>query len=92
MKSKKALFEFFKTKYGKDLNLNSAGVKDETYGKKSFVYVWPIAKTLGIDRKTLVNDLIEAGFPRPGQWGNNQYQQDGVEIRVSYFKGWHWDV
>lgn len=88
MKSKKALFEFFKTKYGKDLSLSHVG--NETYGKRSFIYIYDTVKTLGVTRGQAIDDLVEAGFSRPGRWGTDG-MENGVEIRVSYFKGWHWD-
>lgn len=92
MKSKKKLFALFKEKYGKDLTLESPGISDETYGKRSFVYVYDTVKTFGVPRGQVIRDLVAAGFPRPGDWGkDNLYPKNGLEIRVSYFKGWHWD-
>lgn len=94
MKSKKALFEFFKSKYNKDLNLQSKGISDETYGKASYIYVYDTAKTLGVSREQALKDLAAAGFPRIGVWGSscNAEQHYGLEIPVSYFRGKNWNV
>lgn len=94
MKSKTKLFKFFKEKYGVDLNLKSTGISDETYGPRSFVYVYNSLTTLGVDREQAIKDLVAAGFPKPGIWGSNpEYTTgQGLEIRVSYFKGKNWDV
>lgn len=97
MKSKKRLFEFFREKYGKDLSLKSPGVSNETYGPKSFIYLWDVPKVLGVSRAQLIKDLLSEGFQKPGQWAGgwdsakNCAVGNGIEIRVSYFKGWHWD-
>lgn len=96
MKSKKKLFEFFKAKYGKILDLKSKGISDETYGPKSFVYVYDALATLGVSRAQVIKDLVSEGFPKPGQWGmhkdwnKHDCEGQGVEIRVSYFKGQRW--
>lgn len=94
MKSKKALFAFFKEKYGRDLNLQNAGIGDETYGKKSYVYVYDTVDLFGKTRAPVIKDLVAAGFPRPDDWGKSTFYgepKNGLEIRVSYFKGKNWD-
>jgi hypothetical protein len=79
-KSKKKLFEF--------LDAEGAPVKgkgDETYGKKSMIYIsWPDPKA----RKEWERRLEDAGFKvHKDYWPGSSTS----EIQVSYFKGWHWD-
>jgi hypothetical protein len=61
------------------------GVSDETYGKKSMLYL----RTKDMAHRKAIEDFFEKknikAFPRysPGS--------PVVEVQVSYFKGWHWD-
>lgn len=89
MKSKKALFEvldeYFATNRFTTEKLNAKGVSNETYGRKSCVYV-----NCGdpVVRRQLDIFLSVRGFKV-----NRNYGLGGsrIEVQVSYFKGTAWD-
>lgn len=97
MKSKKALFEFLNTHFNRtDLSLTSPNISDETYGKKSCIYLWDIKGMYNMERGEFERLLQDNGFvvnPKYGKglakYGMQDY--DATEIQVSYFKGYHWD-
>ena len=90
MKSKKALFEaldlYFATNRFTTDKLNAKGISNETYGRKSCIYI-----NCGFTdaRRELENFLSVRGFQV-----NRDYDQGGVrsEVTVSYFKGERWYV
>jgi hypothetical protein len=90
MKSKKALFEVLDGYFGTDRftrdKLNAKGISNETYGRKSCIYV-----NCGFTdvRRELENFLSVRGFQV-----NRDYDQGGewTEVIVSYFKGERWYV
>jgi hypothetical protein len=87
MKSKKDLFvaldTFFKTdKYTKN-GLKAVG--NETYGRKSMIYVG--AGTFDA-RRSLEKFLIAEGFKVHTDYFPGS---DQVEVQVSYFRGYGWD-
>ena len=83
-----------KTKLFKDLGelgyteiaeqkLDHKQVSNETYGKMSCIY-------LTLDDDEVASKLkrqLKARGHHIGSWGYD----NGIEVRVSYFKGWHWD-
>jgi hypothetical protein len=90
MKSQKQLFplldEFFKTKEYTTKELRAKGVSDETYGKKSMIYV--TSKTPA-QRKELEAFLKSKGVKIHPDYDPGKATS---EIQVSYFKGTRWDV
>lgn len=88
MKSKKALFEaldlYFATNRFSTEKLNAKGVSNETYGKKSCVYV-----NCGVP---VVRRQVELYLTARGFKVNRDYDLDGarMEVQVSYFKGDRW--
>ena len=87
MKSKVKLFQFLQVLCGMPyVGLNSPGVSNETYGKRSCIYL--NAKDFGFERRVLECKLIDKGFKvNQGYFPASQI----IEVTVSYFKGWHWD-
>jgi len=89
MKSKKKLFEaldkHFKTNRWSAKGLKHSNISDETYGRRSMIYV--SLKTP--DER----DEVERLLKRDGFGVQSGYWPDGpvAEIQVSYFKGHHWD-
>ena len=89
MKSKKALFEaldlYFATNRFSTEKLNAKGVSNETYGKKSCIYV-----NCG---ESEVRKQVELYLTARGFKVNRNYDLDGAwaEVTVSYFKGNNWD-
>jgi len=88
MKSKKILFqdlEEIDPKYFKGANLDHPKIGNETYGRKSCIYISlekledrrPIERKLEKKGHKVMEDYAK-GWPR-------------IEVQVSYFKGWHWD-
>ena len=88
MKSKKQLFEVLEKIIGQKFDLSTGGVSNETYGKKSCIYLWDVVANYGVEREKLELALEAEGFKV-----NRQYYlgSQTLEIQVSYFKGWHWD-
>ena len=88
MKSKKALFEaldeYFVTNRFSTEKLNAKGVSNETYGKKSCVYV-----NCG---ERDVRQQVELFLTARGFKVNRDYDRDSahIEVQVSYFKGDRW--
>ena len=89
MKSKKALFEaldeYFATQRFSTEKLNARGVSNETYGRKSCVYV-----DCGVP---IVRQRVELYLTARGFKVNRNYGLGGtrIEVQVSYFKGDKWD-
>ncbi len=88
MKSRKALFvsldKFFQT--DKFTKKGDFIVGNETYGKKSFIYV---PADNGQMRRSLEAFLVAEGFEiNPGYAPGHST----AEVRVSYFKGNRWNV
>ena len=95
MKSKTALFKFLTETFNKPAAIGNNGIGDETYGKDSRIYLWSIQDNWGVTRKELENKLEDNGFKVNRRWGQahgNFKAYDATEVRVSYFKGHHWDV
>lgn len=88
MKSKKALFEaldlYFATNRFTNDKLNAKGISNETYGRKSCIYV-----NCG---ESEVRKQVELYLTARGFKVNRNYDQDGarIEVQVSYFKGDRW--
>lgn len=62
------------------------GIADETYGRKSMIYVTVENNEA---RKHLEMQLESAGHRVHG----NYHPGSGIlEVQVKYFKGWHWNV
>ena len=89
MKSKKALFEaldlYFATERFSTEKLNAKGVSNETYGKKSCIYV-----NCGVP---LVREQVDLYLTARGFKVNRNYGLGGsrTEVQVSYFKGDNWN-
>ena len=84
LKSKTKLFEYLSKKYNRPVELDAAGVGDETYGRQSMIYItW---ENFGTTKEEGERGLKEAGFTV------HKYDPDyASEVQVSYFKGSHWD-
>jgi len=90
MKSKKALFQVLDGYFGTDRftrdKLNARGISNETYGRKSCIYI-----NCGFTdtRRELENFLTCRGFQV-----NRNYDPERVtaEVVVSYFRGERWYV
>jgi hypothetical protein len=94
MKSKKALFEFLATRFNKTgVQLGAHGISDETYGRKSMIYLWNIQEEWGVSRDEMDRILGVAGFKVNRRYGrmDNKDLYGATEVQVSYFKGHHWD-
>ena len=89
MKSKKALFEaldlYFATNRFTQEKLKAKGISNETYGKKSCIYV-----NCG---EPDVRRQVESFLSTRGFKVNRNYDLGGTcaEVTVSYFKGNNWD-
>ena len=91
MKSKKKLFEFLASWFGLDpasVEIGRRGISDETYGRVSMIYLWNIPAMWKVSREEMRDALVGAGFKVSRGWGDGS---DGLEVQVSFFKGWHWD-
>jgi len=89
LKSKNKLFslldEFYNNKeYTRD-KLKHPNISDETYGKKSMIYIHVRSMD---EREKLETELQDEGFPINKQYNKGQ---PTIEVQVSYFKGYHWD-
>jgi len=90
MKSKKILFQVLDEYFGTDRftrdKLNAKGISNETYGRKSCIYI-----NCGFTdtRRNLENFLTVRGFKV-----NRDYDKGGIraEVTVSYFRGEQWYV
>lgn len=69
----------------KDLRKGVKGVSDETYGRKSVIYLYTASPEA---RSVLTGKLSDLGIE-----ADSLYNPGGrtVAVNVSYFKGWHWD-
>ena len=89
MKSKKKLFEaldeIYKTDAFSKHGLKHRMISNETYGKKSFVYITHKSPAV---RREVERQLQERGFKVSDDYAPGQSTS---EVRVSYFKGFHWD-
>ena len=84
MKSKKKLFEFLNAYYAvDDFDLNQCQIANETYGRKSMIYI-----DCGVLRGNLLNSLLANDFNVSRSYGKDF---DRLEVQVSYFKGYHCD-
>ena len=90
VQSKKNLFDFLATIHPKFKTapmqgLKTNGIDNETYGRKSMIYItWDSPA----ERKEMEGKLEDAGF----KVSRNFWKGSPVsEVQVSYFKGWHWD-
>jgi len=96
MKSKSELFKFLARRFKKaGVAIGNFSISDETYGKKSFIYLWNIFQEWGITRDEMESILKAKGFqvnPNYGRGVKGFRDCDATEVAVSYFKGWHWDV
>lgn len=66
------------------LQLDHIKISNETYGRKSMIYVtWPKGRRVAMEQKlALRGHKIHTSY-----WpGSNT-----SEIQVTYFKGWHWN-
>ena len=89
MKSKKALFEYLdayychrEPEYARD-GLKHPNIANETYGKKSCIYIYPGKEMHG----NLKQSLNDSGFKVSKRYGGDHT----IEVQVSYFKGFLWD-
>lgn len=82
MKSKKELLEDMV--FLSPIGFDSVRVDDETYGKRSFMYLWTGegARDWWSEQLALLGHVIDKAWTR---------QNKGVAVRVRYFRGWHWD-
>jgi hypothetical protein len=90
MKSKKKLFEaltmFFQNGEYIEKGLKAAGISNETYGRKSCIYV---DTANPIVRRNLTGYLGMKGFKvNYDYWPGSST----LEVEVSYFKGNQWNV
>jgi len=90
MKSKKHLFVALDTFFGTDKytknKLRTDGISDETYGRKSCIYVYMDDLQT---RYELESYLQKEGFKvNRDYWAGKPIS----EIQVSYFKGYGWDA
>jgi len=91
MQSKKKLFEYLDAyychrvaEYARD-GLKHPNISDETYGRKSMVYVYCGDEMRG----NLLNSLIVNDFKVSRSYGKSF---GALEVQVSYFKGQrHWE-
>jgi len=86
MKSKKALFEYLDAYYchrTPEYSLKHPNISDETYGRKSCIYIHPGEEMHG----NLKQSLNDSGFEVSRTYGGDHT----IEVQVSYFKGYHWD-
>jgi hypothetical protein len=88
MKSKKQLFkdlEELDPVYFKGVDLDHNKIGNETYGKDSRIYI--VCK----DKKE--RNRIEGVLNRKGHTIHFDYwpESSRCAVRVTYFKGWHWD-
>jgi len=95
MKSKKKLFKFLSERFNKTgVTLGKFSISDETYGKKSCIYLWNISSVWGVTRTEMVRILKDEGFQVNARYGQSSMglkPLDATEVTVSYFKGHHWD-
>ena len=90
MKSKKALFEFLdqyyrhvENEYARD-GLKHPNIGNETYGKKSMIYLYCGDEMRG----NLLSSLQVNDFDVSRSYGKDF---GALEVQVNYFKGYHWD-
>ena len=89
MKSQKQLYplldEFFKTKEYSAKGLKAKGISDETYGKKSMIYIGTKSPA---ERKELETFLKSKGVKVHTDYNPGK---STAEVQVTYFKGTRWD-
>lgn len=90
LKSKKKLFQFLTEWYDDptfaDQGLKRAGVDNETFGRKSVIYLYLKRES---DAIKLQDVLQRHGFVVDERY--NQVNPKTVAVQVSYFKGHNWD-
>lgn len=80
-----ALDDYYMTKTYSAKQLDAPGISNETYGRKSCIYVK--AKSAA-DRQKLEDRLTMNGFKvNKNYWPGSSV----IEVQVSYFKGYNWD-
>ena len=90
MRSKTYLFKQLASHFNReDVRLGRHGIDDETYGRKSMIYLFFIQKNWGVTRSQLACLLRGWGFKPNMEYGLPAH--DALEVQVSYFKGSHWD-
>ena len=88
MKSKKQLFkdlESFDSEYFKGVSLKHKNINDETYGKKSMIYIYWKSPEHTEKGETYLKKLEY----KVGTYSNTNPTIS--EVQVSYFKGKSWD-
>ena len=99
MQSKKALFKFLDhhhhavhcdnrtdPTYFQRNGLKAKGIGNETYGRKSCIYIQTPSKLM---KELLMQHLYNNEFAVNFHYGS--VGSTAVEVQVSYFKGFHWD-
>jgi hypothetical protein len=85
LKSRKALFAALQSIPGAVLPKTPKGFSDETYGRRSMIYVrWDSMEARQKGEAT----LVQQGFKVCPEYDP---KSPVSEVQVSYFKGWHWD-
>ena len=85
LKSRKALFTALQSVPGVELPETYKGLPNEIYGRRAMIYLR--FETPGA-RNTAEQILSDQGFKvNRNYWPGSST----MEVRVSYFKGWHWD-
>jgi len=81
----KLLDEFFNTTEFTSKGLKSDKISNETYGKKSFIYIY----TDSLEERRNLERFLEKNKVNV----NRNYDTKGtaLEVEVGYFKGFHWD-
>jgi len=86
MHSKKKLFKDLAEAGFENPSLEAPEISDETYGRKSFIYI----NCRDMDHRCEIEEfLLDRGYKvsRP-YWPS----APRIEVQVSYFKGFHWNV
>ena len=96
MKSKRQLFKDLAELTGDETyitrGLNHPGIGNETYGRKSCVYV-EVPNTGGRAEMGVNRRIAEGFLTRRGHKVNTEYWTESciTEVQVTYFKGHKWD-
>lgn len=65
-------------------------VGNETYGRQSCIYLGLVGEVTRERKNELVDELEAKGHKIGKGWTRNEANK-GIEVQVSYFKGWHWN-